>query len=207
MTLDDGREDRITPESLILARTPDADVEALREYFHDWEIWIAGVTKTRTAFPMLVFYRPKHEGQNWVTALDLSTDAALLCQLIEGAEDREPYWCLRCSMQLVDELTQGADVSAYEGALVPADDAASGHDDEQSQYFEDLYRDLQAHGFTLLPIEEGRRQTSTLRNLYAAKMEYLINELAAPRGFWGHVVGHQRETGRVEEPSVGALDE
>lgn len=31
MTLDDGREDRITPGSLILARTPDADVEALRE--------------------------------------------------------------------------------------------------------------------------------------------------------------------------------
>lgn len=156
---------------------------------------------------MLVFFRSKHEGQNWVTALGLITDAALLCQLIEGAEDREPYWCLRRSMQLVDELTQGADLSAYEGALVPADDAASGHDDEQSQYFEDLYRDLQAHGFTLLPIEEGRRQTSTLRNLYAAKMEYLIDELAAPRGFWGHVVGHQRETGRVDEPSGGALDE
>ncbi|MFT5204533.1 MAG: hypothetical protein ACI9C1_003944 [Candidatus Aldehydirespiratoraceae bacterium] len=158
MTLDDGREDRITPESLILARTPDADIEALREYFHEWEIWIAGVTETHPAFPMLVFFRSKHEGQNWVTALGLITDAALLCQLIEGAEDREPYWCLRRSMQLFDELTQGIDLSAYEGALVPVD-AAANSDAAQPVCREDGIPDRCARGAARILGPYGRSST------------------------------------------------
>jgi len=197
MTLDDGNEDRITPQSLIIARSPDADVAALRAYFEDWEDWIAGVIETHTAFPMLMLFRSKHAGQNWVTALGLISDAALLCQMIEGADDREPYWCLRRSVRLFEELTEGQDLTGYDDALVRTEVDELALDPEQDQFFADLHRDLTAHGFTLLPLADARRRTASLRNLYAPRMEYLIDELAAPRGFWGHVVGHRRETDAV----------
>jgi hypothetical protein len=194
MTLDDGNEDRITPQSLIIARSPGADVDALCAYFKEWEDWISGVTETHTAFPMLMLFRSKHAGQNWITALGVISDAALLCQLIEGAEDREPYWCLRRSIRLFEELTEGVDLSDYEDAIVPDVAAEVPADGDQSQFFEQLHADLVAHGFSVLPVAEARVRTAGLRNLYAPRMEFLIDELAAPRGFWGHVVGHRRET-------------
>lgn len=194
MTLDDGNEDRITPQSLIIARSPDADVAALRAYFQEWETWIAGVTETHTAFPMLTLFRSKHPGQNWVTALGVISDAALMCQVIEGADDREPYWCLRRSARLFEELTEGHDLSAYQGALVSEDVDAV----EENEFFIALYRDLEAHGLSLAPLAEARRRTAGLRNLYAPRMEYLIDELVAPRGFWGHVVGHRRSSDIVD---------
>jgi len=203
MTLDDGNEDRITPQSLIIARSPDADVAALRAYFQDWEDWIAGVIETHTAFPMLMLFRSKHAGQNWVTALGLISDAALLCQIIDGADDREPYWCLRRSVRLFEELTEGNDLTGYNDALVPLEAPDPDIDPDGDRFYIELYRDLEAHGFTLLPLEDARRRTAMLRNLYAPRMEYLIDELVAPRGFWGHVVGHQRETDAVQrDPSA-----
>jgi hypothetical protein len=67
-------------------------------------------------------------------------------------------------------------------------------DPEQSGLFEAMYRELEEHGFTLIPLPEARRRTADLRNLYAPRMEYLIDDLVAPRGFWGHVVGHRRQS-------------
>jgi hypothetical protein len=200
MTLDDGNEDRITPASLIIARSPDGDVDALRAYFHEWEQWIAGVTETHTAFPMLMLFRSKHPGQNWVTALGVITDAALICQIIDGADDREPYWCLRRSARLFAELTDGQDLTRYDDVLVDVD-AVIGEsvtDEAGNEMFAELHRSLEQHGLPLVPLAEARRRTAALRNLCAPRMEYLIDELVAPRGFWGHVVGHRRATGAVE---------
>jgi hypothetical protein len=194
MTLDDGNEGRITPQSLIIARSPDADVAALRSYFQEWEDWIAGVIETHTAFPMLMLFRSKHAGQNWITALGLISDAALVCQVIEGADDREPYWCLRRSARLFEELTEGHDLTGYESALVSAEADPDDGDGTGDGLFVLMYRELADHGFALVPFAEARQRTAALRNLYAPRMEYLIDELVAPRGFWGHVVGHQRST-------------
>lgn len=190
MTLDDGTEERISPDSLLLARGHGGDIDGLRSYFKEWEDWIAAVTETHSAFPMLVLFRSKRPGQNWVTALGVVTDAALMCQAIEGLENREPYWCLRRSIGLFSELTAGADLSAYEHALVP--EVIDTDNPERNTLFEELHAELAASGFTVVPIDEARRTTAELRNLYAAQMEYLIDLLAAPRGFWGHVVGHRR---------------
>jgi Asp-tRNA(Asn)/Glu-tRNA(Gln) amidotransferase A subunit family amidase len=113
---------------------------------------------------MLTLFRSKQAGQNRITALGVISDAALMCQVIEGADDREPYWCLRRSVRLFEEITDGRDLTGYEVALVSeeVDD-----DPETNQLFEGLYRDLEAHGFTLVPIDDGRRRSAALRNLSA----------------------------------------
>lgn len=206
MTLDDGSDGRISPASLIVARSPGGDVSQLGDFFKEWEEWITGVIETHSAFPMLMLFRSKHPGQNWVTALGVVTDAALFCQAIRGLEDREPYWCLRRAIILLDELCEGRDLSPYLEALpVEPPDLAD------NEAFVEQYQLMADHGLDLLPPAVAVERTWELRRKYAAQIEFLIDELIAPRGFWGHTIGHtvapelrdpSRSTPRAEPPPL-----
>jgi len=44
--------------------------------------------------------------------------------------------------------------------------------------------------FELVDFDQARADTLVLRRLYDAPMEYLIDAIVAPRGFWGHNIGH-----------------
>ena len=183
MTLDDGTEERITPTSLVMAWSPDADVDELLAHFSEWEDWVAGVLETHTTFPMLRFFRSHHSGQNWITALGLMADAALHCEMIRGADRRAAYWMLRRSIRLFQELTAGVDLSEYRARL----DASYA---ERSQY-DELYSAMAEHGFDLYPSDEALARNHELRRMYDAQLEWLIDVSLAPRGFWGHTIGHR----------------
>ena len=189
MTLDDGSEGRITPTNLLLARAPDAELDDILPFFGEWEEWIAGIIETHSTFPMLTLFRSKDPGQHWITALGLVTDAALQCQLIEGAENRAPYWMVRRAIRLFDQLTVDADLSEY---VARFDEIYSG----DNTLFRQLYDDLAAHGFDVIPFDEAGPAIRDLRRRYDAALEYLIDELLAPRGFWGHAVGHRVDARR-----------
>ncbi len=197
MMLDDGQEDRITPVGLLISRSPTADVADVLGFFEGWEEWVSEVIETHSTFPMLRLFRSKYPGQNWVTALGLITDAALQCQLIVGASHRAPYWMLRRSIILFDELTKGVDLSEYRERFDRSYEEADG---VNAQMFQELYQQLLDHGFELHPYEKARAESMELRRLYDAKLEYLIDELLAPRGFWGHKIGVKAAAAR------GALD-
>ncbi len=190
MTLDDGTEERITPTNLVMAWAPDADVADLVDKFEAWEEWVAGVIETHTTFPMLRLFRSHHQGQHWVTALGLVSDAALHCQIIRGAQNRAPYFMLRRSIRLFQELTADADLTPYRAQF----DALYKKDDDS--LFVNLYRDLEQHGFDLIPYEEARQSSRSLRRQFDARLEYLIDQLLAPRGFWGHTIGHVQDSGK-----------
>ncbi|MDJ0961941.1 MAG: potassium channel family protein [Acidimicrobiia bacterium] len=185
MLLDDGSEDRITPANLVLARAPDGDATQLFSFFTEWEEWIAGVIETHSTFPMLRLFRSKDPGQHWITALGVVTDAALTCQMMRGAENRAPYWLLRRSIRLFTELTDGVDLSEYRARLDEA------YTEGSSEQFREMYDQLAAAGFDLLPIDEARTRMLELRRRFDAQMEWLIDMLLAPRGFWGHAIGHR----------------
>lgn len=189
MTLDDGTEGRITPTTLVLSRAPDGDVDDLVRFFEGWEEWVAGVTETHMTFPMLRLFRSKHPGQNWVTAIGLLCDAALQCQIIVGAKDRSPYWLIRRSVALFNHLTEGVDLSAYRAEL----DATYVSTEEGAgrELFRSMYDELADHGFELIDFEQARAETLAIRRLYDAKLEFLIDTMLAPRGFWGHAIGHR----------------
>ena len=196
MTLDDGLEGRITPTSLLLSRAPTADVDDVLRFFEGWEEWITDVIETHTTFPMLRLFRSKYPGQNWVTALGLVTDTALQCQIIEGANNRAPYWMLRRSIILFDELTKGVDLTEYRERL--DSEYAIDLEPDGSQLYAQLHQELTEHGFQLRPLADARAETLELRRLYDAKLEYLVDELLAPRGFWGHKIGVRSATADSE---------
>ena len=184
MTLDDGSDDRITPTSLVMAWSPDADTDRLNARFSEWEHWVSSVLETHSTLPLLQLFRSHDRRQNWVTALGLLSDDAIHAQIIVGSTGRtESYWFLRRSISLFEELTRGVDLSDYERFRIDPDDADM-TGTEGSQMFRDLYDRLEQHGFELLPYDEAVRRSSTLRNRFAPHLEYLIDSLLCPRGFW-----------------------
>ncbi len=194
MTLDDGTEERITPTSLLLSRAPTGEVDDVLRFFEGWEEWVAGVIETHSTFPMLSLFRSKHAGQSWITALGLLCDAALQCQIIADAKDRAPYWLIRRSIILFNELTAHVDLSEYRARLDATYETDS--DAEHEHLFRGLYDTLAERGFELTDYEVARADTLELRRLYDAQLEYLIDALLAPRGFWGHKIGHQVQSMR-----------
>lgn len=175
MMLDAGGTDRITPTELIKAWAPDADPKKIDDEFLRWEEWAAGILETHSTVPLLGLFRSHDRRQNWVTALGLLSDAALQAQIIVGATDGNGYWFLRRAEAIFREMTQGADLSPYLEAF----------DDFQPQdLFRGLYDDLTDHGFQLRPYEEAAAYTRAVRRTWSPAMEYLIDDLECPRGFW-----------------------
>jgi hypothetical protein len=175
MTLDAGGTERITPTALVMAWAPDADPKKIDAQFERWEGWAAGILETHSTVPLLAMFRSHDQRQNWVTALGLLCDAALHAQIIMGATDGHAYWFLRRAEAIFREMTHGVDLSAYQ------DD---GDPDQPSALFRNLYTELAAHGFRLRPFDEAVVYTRQARQTFAPAMEYLIDDLLCPRGFW-----------------------
>ncbi len=184
LTLDDGSEGRLTPTNLVLSRSPDGDPRQLDAFFSEWEAWIAHVLETHITFPMLALFRSQHQGQNWITALGVVTDAALHVELTEGGQGRSAYWALRRGVKLLHHLTEGVDLSEYRARL---DETYASGDGAQ---LHEVYEALDAHGFPMLDFDEAVEHAIALRRTYDAQLEFLIDRFDAPRGFWGHQIGH-----------------
>jgi len=183
LTLDDGSEQRITPTNLVFARVPDGDARRLDDFFEDWEAWMVQVLETHSTFPMLRFFRSQKPGQNWIPALGLIADAAMHIELTKDGRGGASYWALRRAAVLLQTLTDGADLSEYRTRL---DDGYAPGEGPQ-----ELYEAMQAHGFDMLPFDEGLEHALALRTTYDAQLEYLIDRYDTPRGFWGHPIGHR----------------
>lgn len=177
ITLDAGGIDRITPTGLLLAWAPDADPKKIDAQFERWEKWAAAVLETHSSVPLLVLFRSHDVKQNWVTALGLLSDAALQAQLIMGATDGYAFWFLRRAEAIFREVTQGHDLSAYHARL-----SANRNPD----LFVQAYEQLGAHGFELRPFADAITYVRPVRMSYGAALEYLIDYLVCPRGFWAH---------------------
>jgi hypothetical protein len=72
-------------------------------------------------------------------------------------------------------MTRHVDLEPYEKQLQVDPDA---------QIFRAIYDDLVEHGFELRPYEEAREYAVSTRRLFAPTMEYMIDDLLCPRGFW-----------------------
>ncbi len=197
LTLDDGTEGRMTPTNLVMARCPNGDPREMDAFFAEWEAWAAQVMETHTTFRMLVLFRSANPGQNWITALGVVMDAALHIEMMEGARGGPAYWFLRRGTRLLQLQTEGMDLAAKTAEM----QAAFG-DEGQNRFFRPLYDSLSAHGFPMRPYDEAFADTQELRQKWAPAMESMIDVLDAPRGFWGHAIGH-----RLESPSFLVPDE
>ena len=181
MTLDDGSGRRITPTSLVMAWAPDADPKKLDARFAAWERWAAGILETHSTLPLLRFFRSHEPQQHWVTALGLLADAALHAQFVLGAYDGNGYWFLRRATAVLDELTAGVPAEELQ-PYVERHGRRPG--EEPGELFNSLYDQLADHGFELVPFDVAVEHARHVRSQWAPQMEWAIDALLAPRGFW-----------------------
>lgn len=177
LTLDDPQGGRLTPVRVLAVHTIGRDLELLYRFCAEWEMWTAEVLESHVSYPMLALFRSQHEGQSWVTALGVVTDAATLaCACIVGADSREPYFMHRRGRRAVLDI---------------ADRLGMPSEDEPETWLtrgnmELAWRQLEATGLPLRDKDDAWERLRALREPYGARLQQLIDFLLAPHGFWGH---------------------
>ena len=177
LMLDDLTDARITPVSLVRSYIGvDGDMTDLNDMFDEWAGWCAEVYDTHTSLPVLLWFRSKHRGHSWITGLGVVTDAAIaFAGTVEGAE-RGP--ALRLHRQAVRLVTGLATRIALDPAPGPAADLTI-------RGWTLAYSNMTDIGLDLLDFDESFARVQAMRAEFHPYMEAFIDELLAPRGFWG----------------------
>ena len=165
----------MTPISLIASHLgPDGDATELDAMFRDWEAWCADVFESHSSFPMLVLWRSKHRGHSWVTALGVVTDAAIdYMACFPGAERGPALRLYRQSVRLITFLAARTGIEAPEYVRPSPRGWSLG------------YSAFSGLGYELRTFDESLSRLHDLRAPFTPLMEAFIDELLAPRGFWG----------------------
>lgn len=94
-------------------------LDALDEFFSDWEKWFASIEETHTSLPALVFFRSPLPHRSWVTAAGTVLDsAALYASCI--APQRETYRAALCIRAGYLALNQVADFFQLDYETTPS---------------------------------------------------------------------------------------
>ena len=176
LTLDDPAGRRITPVAVLTLNAPDGDLGRLGDFFAGWEQWTADVLESQTAYPVLNFFRSRHAGQSWVTALGALVEAsALACAVIPGAEEREPLYMYRRGRRAVSEISARLRIATGFGG--------GGIERERLRL---TYSRLVAASIPARDFEDAWRRLQALHEEYAAELAAFVAFFSAPREFVGH---------------------
>jgi hypothetical protein len=175
LLLDDLTDHRVTPMALIHAHTgPDGDPTELHAMFDRWAEWCAETYDSHSSFPMLMWFRSKHRGQSWVTALGVVSDAALaVISTVEGGDGGSARRLQRQSVRLVQGLGRRVDLQPKAVAQTP------------ERWWSVGYESLASTGLALRGERESLAALIALQAEFHPWMEAFIDELLAPPGFWG----------------------
>lgn len=175
LTLDDPTGGRITPARVIAVHAPGGDLSHFHDFCGEWEMWMAEVLESHVSYPMLALFRSQHEGQSWITALGVVTDAATLaCACVVAEEDGAAYFLHRRGRRAIVEVARRLHVRDTEVRSWLNRDA-----------FEFAWEQLGTIRLPLRDKEEAYERLETLRLSYGDRLQQLIDYLVAPHGFWG----------------------
>ncbi|HRW39067.1 MAG TPA: potassium channel family protein [Aquihabitans sp.] len=176
LLLDDLTDRRITPISLARAYVgPDGDTERLEAFFDEWSAWCAEVYDSHTSYPMLMWWRSKHRGHSWITGLGVVTDAAIAyAGAVEDGDRGAAMRLHRQAVRLVGGLSERVGIRPDPDVTeLTREGWAVGH------------ASMVESGFEPLDVDDAYERVLALRRQFHPYMEAFIDELLAPRGFWG----------------------
>ena len=176
LLLDDLTDERVTPVSLVRAYLgDDGDTSRLDEMFDQWTGWCADIYDSHTSFPMLMWFRSKHRGHSWITGLGVVTDAAIaFAATVPGAEMGPAMRLQRQAVRLVNGL--GERVGIPPSTEVPSLTA---------RWWSVGYSVMQTTSLEMRSFDDSYGRLNQMRREFHPMMEAFIDELLAPRGFWG----------------------
>ena len=175
LLLDDLTDGRVTPVTLAMAQLgPDGDMERLDAMFDEWSAWCAETYDSHSSFPMLMWFRSKHRGNSWITALGVVTDAAIaVIATVPDTDHGAAMRLYRQSVRLVSGLGERVELQPHASTGAISD-----------RWWAVGYDIMRSTGVQVRPFEESHRSLTELRAEFHPWMEAFIDELVAPRGFW-----------------------
>jgi hypothetical protein len=176
LLLDDLTDERVTPVTLVRGYLDgDGGTTRLDAVFDEWAAWCAEVYDSHTSFPVLVWFRSKHRGHSWITGLGVVTDAAIaFAAAVPGAELGSAIRLHRQAERLVNGLG--------ERVGLPPDESVA---PLRPELWRIGYDTLSATGLAVRSFDDSYERLTKLRADFHPMMEAFIDELLAPRGFWG----------------------
>jgi hypothetical protein len=116
--------------------------EELRDFFVNWERWVAELLESHVSFPVLAYFRSQTEERSWLGALALVLNLATLILAVDPTTDsKAPFWLYRRGQQALHEilvqLHLPADKAETDESIIQARQQMSA--DRQSYFETDLY--------------------------------------------------------------------
>ncbi|MBX3314166.1 MAG: two pore domain potassium channel family protein [Actinobacteria bacterium] len=176
LLLDDLGESRITPISLVQALVDQRrEAERLWSTFDQWSAWCADVYDSHTSLPMLMWFRSKHPGNSWITGLGVVADAAAASvALVPDTERGSAIQMHRQAVRLIHGLGDRI-------GLEPKADWTP----LPEELWRAAYDLVEPTELPLRPFDESYALMCEMRDRFHPMMEAFMDELLAPRGFWG----------------------
>lgn len=175
LKLDDLTDARITPVTLVRSHVSgDQDSASLDAMFDEWADWCAEVYDSHSSLPVLVWFRSKHRGHSWITALGVVTDAAIsFAGTVPGAERGPAMRLYRQSVRLVAGLSLSIGLPPRPEPPMPA------------RFWSLGYSAMQSTGLPMRGFDDSFRRVVAMRQIFHPYMEAFIDELLVAPGFWG----------------------
>ena len=151
------------------------NVQALGQYLHDWESWVAELMESHLSYPVLCYFRSQHTNQSWLAALATILDAcALVIAYAEGGVRWQAKMTFAISRHAVVDLAEvlGALPLARKIDRLPAADLGK------------LRTLLTATGIPLRSSAEGDQKLDHLRQMYEPYINTLSDRLLMPLPPW-----------------------
>ena len=165
----------------VLARHALIDnLDDLRLFFRDWEVWAADVAESHTNYPVLIAFRSPAPLRSWVVALNAMLDAAALYLAL--APSRAPSTAnsfLRMGYVSLREVASVLRIE-YEADPLPDDPIALSPAD-----FRAAVEMLDSAGFPReVSVDDAWPQFHGWRVNYESLAYAIADELTAPPGLW-----------------------
>jgi len=164
-----------TPTGLSLLLTVDRShrYDDLTTLFRDARRWIAAVTESHLAYPILAYFRSTREDDSWVSTLAAVMDAAaLIICFVESDAEHEAARTLMAGQRLVDTFV------AYFGMRASLEMA------QPSASFASVRGALEDAGYALRDATLTRHDFESIQRAYRGKLESMSRYWLLPSVQW-----------------------
>ena len=159
--------------SLLLSIDPQQRYDDLVTLFRDARRWIAAVTESHLAYPVLTYFRSTREGDSWVSTLAAVMDAAaFLISYVEDESTTEAVRTLTAGQRLVDAFVRYFN-------LHPKSDA-----DHRSAPAELIGAALIGAGYAARSKLPAQRRFEDLQRAYRYKLDAMARYWLLPKIEW-----------------------
>ena len=83
------------------------NIDAVKQFFKDWERWCAELMESHLSYPLLAYFRSQHENQSWLAALTMVLDftSLVICSM-EGPVVRQANLTFAMARHAAVDLSQ-----------------------------------------------------------------------------------------------------